>query len=281
MTVSAQVGTVRTRDAAHLHVRCYGEEAAPLVVFVHGYGARLEYWEPQVRLLVDRFRVIVYDQRGLGRSSMGARGVAPDVLADDLEAVLADVVEPGRRAVLVGHSFGGITVMAFAERHPEQLGRGVSAALLANTIASGFPKVLGALSRMPAPMPPLRLMRPLFQRMVLSRFASRPTVDYTHGVVAGCPRRVRAVWGLGLRNLDVTAGARALSVPTTVISSGQDRLTSPEAGGRIAEILRGTGMLHRHVEFARAGHCSNLEEPHAFSDEIARLAELEVSSPRP
>lgn len=280
MNVSAQVGTVHTRDDARLHVRCYGEEDAPPIVFVHGYGARLEYWEPQVRLLVDRFRVIAYDQRGLGRSSMGTTGVTPAALADDLGAVLTQALEPGRRAVVVGHSFGGITVMAFAERHAGQLRRQVSAALLANTIAAGFPKALAALSRTAAPLPPLGVMRPAFRRMVLSRFAPRRTVDYTYDVVVDCPRRVRAVWGAGLRNLDVMAGVRALAVPTTVITSTHDRLTSPRAGHEIADILRGAGMLYRHVEFPRAGHCSNLEEPHAFTGEVERLVALGVSSPR-
>ena len=52
-------------------------------------------------------RVITYDQRGHGRSTVGNLPLGPDVLADDLSAVLAATVREDKKAVIVGHSMGG------------------------------------------------------------------------------------------------------------------------------------------------------------------------------
>ena len=89
------------------------------IVLVHGYALNLDSWHYQRRDLADLGRVVLYDQRGHGRSGRGHRDNANiDQLGDDLRAVL-DACAPAGPVVLVGHSMGGMTVMAFAERYPE------------------------------------------------------------------------------------------------------------------------------------------------------------------
>lgn len=276
-------------DGARLHVRSYGPAHRQPIVLIHGFGCRIEYWNPQINALAARYRVIAYDQRGLGRSTLGSDGVHPDVLGRDLAAVLSAVLGPAERAVLVGHSFGGITVMAWAQRYGARTERAVSAVLLANTIAERFRAstmllpfanryryirrpLLTALASSTIALPSIRWSRWPLQRLVLSRYADLAAVNFVYEILADCRTDVRGVWGAGLSRLSVAAGLENLTVPTTVVAGNEDRLTPPAAAHRIADILQARGRLHRFVRLPRVGHCTNVEAPHAFNAEIERLA---------
>lgn len=285
--VAYDATTVATHDGAQLHVRSYGSAFGQPIVLIHGFGCRIEYWNPQINALAAKYRVIAYDQRGLGRSTLGSDGVRPDVLGRDLAAVLDAVLAPGERAVLVGHSFGGITIMAWAQRFAAHA---VSAVLLASTIAERFSAttmllpfadryrhirrpLITALAGSTMTLPSIRWSRWPLQRMALSRYADRQAVDFVYEILADCRTDVRAVWGAGLSGLDVTAGLEKLTVPTTVVTGTEDRLTPPAVAHRIAETLQGRGSLHRFARFPRAGHCTNIEVPYAFNAEIEQLAD--------
>ncbi|MFJ9566916.1 alpha/beta fold hydrolase [Streptomyces fuscichromogenes] len=91
------------------------EEGLP-VLLVHGWGGDGREWSAHAEALADRFRVIVPDLRGHGRSEVPAEGNTPVEMADDLAALLG---RPGIGPVLVvGHSMGGQVVNLLAVRHP-------------------------------------------------------------------------------------------------------------------------------------------------------------------
>jgi len=99
--------------------RLYCEDSgsgAP-VVFLHGHGFDRRQWEPQVRALERRHRVICYDLRGYGRSSPPEEGQA-FLHADDLRQLM-DALGI-RRAHLVGLSLGGFVVTDFIALHPDR-----------------------------------------------------------------------------------------------------------------------------------------------------------------
>lgn len=89
--------------------------------------------------------------------------------------------------------------------------------------------------------------------MALSRYADRQAVDFIYEILADCRTDVRAVWGAGLSGLDVTAGLEKLTVPTTVVTGTEDRLTPPAVAHRIAETLQVRGSLHRFARFPAPG----------------------------
>lgn len=120
-------------DGARLHVEVHGDQDAPTVVLAHGWTCSTAFWAAQIRALAATHRVVAYDQRGHGRSP-AARAHSTTALADDLVAVLEAVLAPGERAVVAGHSMGGMTIMAAAGR-PE-FGERVAAALLCSTGSS-------------------------------------------------------------------------------------------------------------------------------------------------
>src|SRR5687768_10932247 len=94
-----------------------GSPDAPLIVLIHGSMDRSAGMLRLSRRLDDSFRVLRYDRRGYGRSAAidgGWEGFDIGAQVDDLVSLLG-----GRRALLMGHSYGGNVAMATAARHPD------------------------------------------------------------------------------------------------------------------------------------------------------------------
>ena len=127
---------VRTDDGVLLHTELEGRADARLtVVLVHGFAARLDEFDAQRSTLRARTRVVLYDQRGHGRSGWrGPRSATIERLAQDLAGVL-DAVPQGDRVILVGHSMGGMAVLALARQRPDLIADRVGAVALLSTSA--------------------------------------------------------------------------------------------------------------------------------------------------
>ncbi|HEY9437821.1 MAG TPA: alpha/beta fold hydrolase, partial [Streptomyces sp.] len=265
--------TAHSADGARIHVELYGPEGAPAVVLAHGWTCAIGFWAAQVRGLAADHRVIVYDQRGHGRSpEPGPDGYSTRALADDLEAVLAAALAPGEKAVIAGHSMGGMTVMAAADR--PGLREHAVAVLLCSTGSSRLvaeslvlPMRAGALrtrltravlgARMPlGPVTPLS--RWILKYATMGAGSAPERVDACARIVHACPTRARAAWGHVLAGLDLDAGVRELRVPTAVIAGRDDRLTPPVQARAIAAALpRCLGL----TELTGTGHMTPVEAP--------------------
>jgi pimeloyl-ACP methyl ester carboxylesterase len=94
--------------------------SGPPVVFVHGFGSRLESWKIVQPALAASRRTLSFDQRGFGLSERtDTNAYGPEEHAADLEALLNQ--RGIDRAVLVGHSYGAGVVLRFALRHPDRV----------------------------------------------------------------------------------------------------------------------------------------------------------------
>ncbi|WP_233520426.1 alpha/beta fold hydrolase [Prauserella sp. PE36] len=151
-TVRAKRGEFVTSDGTRLHVELSGpSDSAVTLVLVHGWTQDLRTWDRVVDELPSGLRVLRYDLRGHGRSAPARPGTATiDQLADDLAELLAERVPEGR-LVLAGHSMGGMTIMALADRHPALVAERVDGAAFVATscgnmdrITLGLPGVAGA-----------------------------------------------------------------------------------------------------------------------------------------
>lgn len=101
----------------NLHYDVVG--SGPLtVVLTHGLAASGETWRGTVERLAARFRVLTWDLRGHGQSQAPEGPYAIADLAADLAAVLDDAGT--ERAVVLGHSAGGVIALQFALDHPER-----------------------------------------------------------------------------------------------------------------------------------------------------------------
>jgi pimeloyl-ACP methyl ester carboxylesterase len=156
--------TVTAADGTELHVEIVEPTVATkkaTIVFVHGFALDMGTFYFQRKALAEQgdHRLVFYDQPGHGRSSRlesGDYDIA--ALGKSLAAVL-DATVPDGHIILVGHSMGGMTIMAFAEQYPEWFGRRVTGVVLMSTSAGLFDKTqLGLptlVARVSAPFFPL------------------------------------------------------------------------------------------------------------------------------
>lgn len=296
--------TVRTRDGVTLHVEIdeppAPRQGAPTVVLVHGFTVSSRAWVFQRRALMEAgYRVVSYDHRGHGRSGQGDPDHATiEQLGHDLHLVLERVVPEGP-LVLVGHSMGGMALMALGEAYPELVGPRVVGVGFAATSAGGEGQLISlgygaAVGRLighygPGALQGLSRQEHVFR--ALRRFG-RDLEDYfvQHYSFSSPVSQtlVRFTGDLAFETSFSTIGGFIATfndhdrrdalhvwgrVPALVITAADDRLTSVEHGRLIADSIPGA----EHVVVAQAGHMVMLEHPDVVSEEILELvAETEA-----
>jgi non-heme chloroperoxidase len=264
--------TLITRpDGTQLRVLAAGQ--GPPVVFVHGYTAGIAEWNfAWDKLVAKGFRVIAFDQRGHGGSTLGSDGIGSEPMADDVAAILRhfDI----RDGVLVGHSMGGfVTIRAMIEQ--PDLGQRLRGLVLLATWAG---RVLDG-------APQNRVQIPLMQSGVLQVLVRNRTVAVLLGA-AQCgarpsPAMISAfVEGFRQHLADhgplvpiVRAFSREdryprlgeIAVPTVVMVGSADRTTPPSHSHRMATGIPGA----RLVTVPDAGHLLNWEA----ADELVEVVE--------
>jgi pimeloyl-ACP methyl ester carboxylesterase len=291
-----RVLTAVSADGTHLHVEEYGRVDGPTVVLSHGWTCSTLFWAPVVRALSSDFRVIAYDQRGHGRSAPPATrtGYGTGVLADDLQAVLEVALPGGERAVLAGHSMGGMTIMAASGRAAVR--SRTAAVLLAST---GSSRLLGATEVLPARLSWRWLRRALHRQLLVSRLPLGPVtpmaraalkygvlgadstpeqVAFTARIVHACRARQRSAWGRVLAVLDLDAELAGLTAPTAVLVGTADKLTPKvHARGLAAALPQCTGL----TELPGAGHMTPIEDAPAVGAVIRALVADHLTSADP
>ena len=264
------------------------------MVFCHGYALNLDVWHHQRLALSGAVRAVYWDQRGHGRSGRGPSGpVSIDLLGEDLAAVLRTTVPTGQ-IVLVGHSMGGMTIMALAAAHPELFaGRVVGVALISTSaghiaeITLGIPERLAQLAHRAAPGVVATLGRSprlveLGRRtgndleFLLTRvysFASpvpAAAVDFVARLNAGTPIEVVADFFGAFRGHDKLAALQVLRPVATLILVGENDLLTPADHSRAmaAELPDAELVVVEHC-----GHMILLEYPDLVSRRLRELLE--------
>ncbi|WP_327349734.1 alpha/beta hydrolase [Streptomyces sp. NBC_01321] len=283
LPVPARELTALSADGARIYVEVHGPDGAPAVILAHGWTCNTHFWAAQIRDLAADHRVVAYDQRGHGRSpAVGREGYSTEALADDLEAVLAATLAPGEKAVLAGHSMGGMTMMAAARR--AGLRAHAAAVLLCSTGSSRLidesrvvPLRAGAVRTRTtrailgarAPLGPVTpVSRRILKYGTMGAGSAPERVETCARIVHACPRVARVAWGHVLADLDLDAGVRELRVPTAVIAGTEDRLTPPVHARAIAAALPDCLGL---TELAGMGHMTPVEAPEAVTAKIREL----------
>jgi pimeloyl-ACP methyl ester carboxylesterase len=266
----------------------------PTIVFVHGYALNLDCWHFQRRAFRDTHRLVFFDQRSHGRSGRARNDHSSiDFCGEDLARVLDQLVPDGP-VVLVGHSMGGMTIMALAEQHPDWFGDRITGVALIATSPGGFdaetyglpglpgrlmhklaPSVVATLARAPRLVESGRRAGSDFGFVLTRRLAFGGTVpqeyvDFTDEMLAGTPFDVIAEFFPGFDSHDRAEALAALAdVPTTVIGGTLDQITPIAHTRRIAHLLP-TATL---VEVTGAGHMILLERHDEVNQAIETLVE--------
>jgi pimeloyl-ACP methyl ester carboxylesterase len=284
---------VRGADGIRLHTRVFGPPDGYPIVLVHGFVCAIRVWANQIADLARDYRIIAFDHRGHGRSGMPARdGYSLAHLASDLDAVLEATLKPGERAVLAGHSMGGIAICAWSDHYRNKVARRADAVALINTLTGDLLRHLNLL-RVPRRLTAARVLAArglisTFGSVPLPNLAQRPSRELVtlmaigagadpragvliHELFKSTPAAGRGGWGkalataLGRQHIDLTG----LTVPALVIGSEGDRLTPIRHARRIAGAAPNLAGL---IELS-GGHCSMLEHPGEVNRALRELAE--------
>jgi 3-oxoadipate enol-lactonase len=255
----ANLGDVR------IHYRLDGPSDAPVVVLSNSLGTELAMWEPQVAALVPRFRVLRYDSRGHGASSVPDGPYTIDQMGGDVVALLDHLGLA--RVRFCGLSMGGMVGMWLGRFAPARVARLV----LSNTAARiGPPEAWntriarvneGGMAAV-ADMVVARWFSPAFLA------TQPPAATAARQMLLRCNPQGYVAACAGVRDMDQRDGIAAIGVPTLVISSTHDVSTPPPDGRFLAERIAGA----RYVELD-AGHISNLERPADFNRALVDFLE--------
>ena len=278
--------SVLTEDGVALHVEEVGPEGSALtVVFVHGYTQEMAVWHYQRQALAadNPGRLVFYDQRSHGRSGRGsAESATIDQLGRDLAVVLEQVAPQGP-VVLVGHSMGGMTIMALADAHPELFGaRVVGVALIGTStgrlaeLTFGLPTLVRPLSRRVLPFVTrgMRARPHSCERgrrvgtdlaFLLTRFGgfgdrdvSPAVVQFVEQMGARTPVDVIAEFYDTFTTHDKLAALEVLrDVETLILVGSKDLLTPVDHSRAMADLLPQAQL----VVVEGAGHMVALERP--------------------
>ncbi|NLU66903.1 alpha/beta hydrolase [Streptomyces sp. HNM0574] len=287
----------RLRRLLRLRRAAPPQSPAPTVVFTHGYCLDQDSWHFQRAAFRGAVRCVYWDQRSHGRSGRGPVGeeVSVDDLGRDLKRVL-DAAVPEGPVVLVGHSMGGMTVMALAAQYPEYVAERVTGVAFLDTSAGGLD---GTSYGLPLPAAGVRAVRravpgvlkalvaqaelvergrraaaDLFAGLVKRySFGSVREVDpgvarFAERMIEAVPVDVVAEFYPAFEAHEKTAALAAFDgVPALVLAGDRDLLTPHAHSETIAAALPAS----RLVTLERTGHLAMLERPAEVNDALAHL----------
>ena len=281
--------------------RIFGRRSpAPVtVVFSHGYCLNQDSWHFQRAALRGLVRTVHWDQRSHGRSARGTAQSGPDrtpvsidQLGRDLKAVI-DAAAPEGPLVLVGHSMGGMTVMALADQFPELIrDRVVGAAFIGtssgrlgevnyglpvagvNAVRRVLPGVLRALGSQAELVERARgATADLFAGLIKKYSFSSRDVDpavarFAERMIESTPIDVVAEFYPAFDEHDKAGALPAFAdVPVLVLAGDRDLVTPSGHSEAIADLLPGAEL----VIVPDGGHLVMLEHPEAVTDRLADL----------
>jgi pimeloyl-ACP methyl ester carboxylesterase len=260
---------VERADGTRLRVRVAGD--GPTVVLAHGIALTLGEWNLVARLLLaDGYRVVAFDARGHGRSTIGSQGISAPVMAADLAAVLE--ATGATDAILVGHSMGGFLALEAVLAVP-----GVADRLAGLVLVSSFAGDIldGA--------PQNRAEVPILRSRLVPRLGANPTIGMLFAASFFGPRPSPAMLTALLDMVlardheplvplleafasdDLVARLPEVGVPTVVVCGLADRTTPPHDSRRMAAAIPGARISWVEA----AGHMLPWEAPAAVRDAIA------------
>ena len=249
-----------TVNGINVNYTLEGPANAPVVTLSHSLATDLSMWEPQMKALTARYRVLRYDTRGHGGTDAPAGAYSLGQLADDARAMLRALGVT--RTHWVGLSMGGMIGQTLALASPE----------LFQSLA-----LCDTSSRIPAEMKPAwadrirtaetQGMEPLVEPTI-GRWFTAPFRERRKDVVEQVRTMIRNTKPQGyvgcchaIAALDLTDKLGAIKIPTLIVVGEEDLGTPVTASEAIKAKIAGS-----ELEILKsAAHLSNMEQPEAFT----------------
>ena len=258
-------------DGAHLRVADSGG-TGPTIVLVHGWKQSHRLFDQVIQRLRDQFRVIAFDQRGMGESDkalVALPNLTFDLLAADLDHLLSE--RDASEVTLVGWSMGCTTSLSLVQQPNPRIQR----VMLVNgplrlTRTEDFPWALDE-QELAGYVEGMEVAWPTDQQEFLAASllpehrAMTPLLEYVAW-------QTPLPWALALVRAQARVDHRAtianLSVPVLAAYSRRD----PYWPWQLAEWIASTAPRGQCHAFEHSAHCAPLEEPAAFCDVVRRFA---------
>jgi pimeloyl-ACP methyl ester carboxylesterase len=224
------------------------------VILLHGGLGNSNYWGLQVRALSGRYRVIVMDSRGHGRSTRDAQPYGYDLMASDVLALMDYLKIP--KAAIVGWSDGAILGLDIAINHPERLTK--LFAFAANSDPSGVADVGQS---------------PVFNAYIdraakeYEKLSATPT-EYTSFL-----DQISKMWET--QPNFTKEQLSSIKVPTWIVDADRDEAIKRENTEFMAAQIPGAGLLLQ----PRVSHFSFIQDPQQFSDDVLHFLSVVKDAP--
>lgn len=237
----------------------------PSVVLLHGIGGRAFGWQAQIDALAAQgWHALAWDMPGYGNSPM-VEPVTFDALADALAALLD--AQGLNKAVIVGHSLGGMVALQLWARHPQR----VAALVLAGS-SPAFGHGSGDfqqqfLAQRLAPLDAAQTLAQVAERLIPAMVApgfTGPGLALAQACMGSIAPASYCAALHALVTFEQRAALPTITVPTLCLAGEHDRTASPTVVRRMAEKIPGA----RYLELHGAGHLMNFEQPEAFTEAL-------------
>ncbi len=255
-----------------------GPEDKPKLVFLHGVMGFTANWRRIAKAFEDNYQVLVYDQRGHGRSFQPAIGYAPENYAEDLEGILDEL--GWSKIALVGHSMGGRVAYHFASQNPQRLTHLVIEDIGPSMNASTGGFVARMLDTVPVPFASKKEAKLWFDHEFPLIFKDQSNVmglsAYLYANITENEDK-EAVWRFSVPGIrESIAQGRAterwddlgqLSVPTLLVR-GENSKDLPR------DLYEKVLAANRHiegVEIKNSGHWVHSDQPELFIEVVRRF----------
>jgi 3-oxoadipate enol-lactonase len=249
-----------------IHYSLTGPEFAPVLVLSNSLGANLSMWDPQLLAFSSRFRLLRYDTRGHGQSSVSSGPYSIELLANDVLRLL-DALHLDRFH-FCGLSMGGQTGIWLGLHATNRLHKLVlcNTGAKIGTLESWNARINAVLADgmkdVAAPVA-ARWFTPEFQSAHPEVFAAAVKM-----LESANPQGYSACCA-AIRDFDARNELHNISVPTLVITGAQDPSTPAADGRYIAEKIPAA----RCVEL-NAAHLSNIGDADRFTSEVENFLSL-------
>lgn len=246
-----------------IHYETAGPAAAPVLVLSNSLGTNLSMWDPQMPVLSRNWRVLRYDTRGHGQSSVTRGPHSMAQLGRDVLDLLAGLHID--KFSFCGLSLGGMIGMWLGVHAPDRTQK----LLLCSTAAKiGTPETWNTRIETVRKGGMPSIATATMERWFTARFREKQPalVERVKKMVESTkPEGYIACCG-ALRDCDLRESVPGIHLPTLVISGTHDPATPPSDGHFLVDHIRGA----RYVELD-AAHLLNIEQDERFTPEVAKF----------